>query len=81
MSRLSIVRAKAESHTLSVGPLRGTPVGRYSQDQLESAKQLVAVELKRLEHVADQDTLNRLERDLSVLEAELERREVDLGAA
>lgn len=79
--RLSVVRAKAEAHTLSVGPIRSTPVGKLTQDQLESAKQLVALELKRLEHAADSETLARLERDLSALEEELERREVGLGAA
>lgn len=78
---ITTVRAKAEKHTLSVGPLRATPVGRYTQEQLESARQLVAAELKRLEHSADEGQLSRLEQDLDSVEQELERREADLGAA
>lgn len=79
--KLSTVRAKAEERTLSVGPLRSTPVGKYTTDQLESAKQLVCVELKKLEHVEAKEVCSRLEADLQAVEEELERREMDLGAA
>lgn len=79
--KLSTVRAKAEARTLSVGPLRNTPVGRMSTDQLESSKHLVAVELKKLEHVEAKELCCRLEADLRAVEEELERREMDLGAA
>lgn len=79
--KLSTVRAKAESRTLSVGPLRSTPVGRLTTDQLESSKHLLAVELKKLEHVEAKELFSRLEADLQAVEEELERREMDLGAA
>lgn len=79
--KLSVVRAKAESHTLSMGPVRSTPVGKLTSDQLESAKVMLGAELKLLERVGDTTTLDRLEADLSAVEGELERRECDLGAA
>ncbi|MBL8924102.1 MAG: hypothetical protein JNJ54_34925 [Myxococcaceae bacterium] len=81
LTKLTTLKAKAETRTLSVGPLRSTPVGKYTQDQLESARQLVAVELKRLEHSADSEALSRLEQDLQAVEEELDRRSVNLGAA
>lgn len=80
-TKLSTVRAKAEAHTLSVGPLRSTPVGKYTTDQLESAKHLVCAELKKLEHVEAKEVCSRLDADLRAVEEELERREMDLGAA
>lgn len=80
-ANLSVVRSKAESRTLSVGPLRSTPVGKLTQDQLESSRHLVAATLKELERAADETTLERLEADLRAVEEELERREFDLGAA
>jgi len=76
--RLSTVLAKAESRTLSVGPLRSTPVGKYSQDQLESARLLVAAEQKKAS--GDEELCSRLELDLQAVEQELERRAMGLSA-
>ena len=76
--RLSTVLAKAEAHTLSVGPLRSTPVGKFTQDQLESARLLVAAELKKASGV--EELCSRLELDLQAVEQELERRAMGLSA-
>jgi hypothetical protein len=76
--RLSTVLAKAESRTLSMGPLRSTPVGKYSQDQLESARLLVAEALKS--NSGDEELCSRLELDLQAVEQELERRAMGLSA-
>lgn len=68
--------ARGSQHLLSVGQLRNTPIGRYTQDQLESAGELVDRELETALRTEDEEGLKRLKVDADELTAELERREV-----
>ena len=66
------------TYRLTVGPLKG-PIGTFTVEQLESARELVDVELTKAEEARDETTAKRLQRDANELKNELERR--DLSAA
>jgi hypothetical protein len=69
-----VITATNSTHVLSVGPLR-TPIGTFTLEQLESARELVAQSQDKAEKSGDELTLKRLRADLTQLDAELERRE------
>ncbi len=70
-----VVTTVSSTHTLSVGPLRSTPIGRMSLEQLESAAELVNQESEKAEQRGDEVALARLRKDGLQLDAEIERRE------
>lgn len=70
-----IVTSTSSTHTLSVGPLRSTPIGRMTLEQLESAAELVRQEQDKAEQRGDELALTRLRKDKTQLDAEIERRE------
>ncbi len=74
-----VLSTRSSRHRLSVGQLKGTPLGAYSQEQLESASELVVREIEKAAETGDEVALKRLTLDADELRAELERR--DLTAA
>jgi hypothetical protein len=66
------------THRLSVGPLKA-PLGTFTAEQLESARELVDAALTKAEEAGDETTAKRLQKDAVEVKAELERR--DLSAA
>lgn len=74
-----VVAATPSTHKLSVGPLRETPVGALTMEQLESAETLIELEQQKAEATGDELRLTRLGDDAFEVKAELERR--NLSAA
>lgn len=70
-----VVTTTSSRHTLSVGPLRHTPIGSMTAEQLESARQLVDAALQKAVDAGDDVTKKRLAADVRQLNTELERRE------
>lgn len=75
----TVLSTRSSRHHLSVGQLRHTPLGSYTQEQLESASEVVVREIEKATESGDEVTLKRLTVDADELRAELERR--DLTAA
>lgn len=73
-----LVRAAIGQHCLSAGVLAGSPVGKLTNEQLVDAKAQLEHEKKRMRGLEDDAAVERLQRDLSALTEEQERREVCL---
>lgn len=71
-----VVTSTSSTHILSVGPMRSTPIGRMTLEQLESAVELVRQEQEKAEQRSDELALTRLRKDKAQLAAEIERREL-----
>ena len=74
-----IVTTTNSRHCLTFGPLRKTPIGTMTLEQLESAVQLLEAEEKIANDRSDEMAIKRLAKDASELKAEIERR--NLSAA
>ena len=74
MKKSRVVSATSSRHVLSFGPLRTTPVGSFTPDQLESAIQQLEVEKQRAAERSDELAEKRLATDERELTTELERR-------
>lgn len=75
----TVLSTRSSRHLISVGQLKHTPLGKYSQEQLQSAAELVALELQKAIDASDEVTMKRLTIDADEVKAELDRR--DLHAA
>lgn len=70
----TVLSTRSSRHHLTVGPLRHTPLGAYTQEQLESAKEVVTRALDEAIKANDEAGMKRLTTDADELRAELERR-------
>ena len=70
-----VVTATNSKHCLSFGPLRQTPLGAQTLEQLQTAEVLLDLEQTKAEATCDEVTRKRLATDERELKAELERRE------
>lgn len=70
----TVLSTRSTKHHITVGQLRHTPLGKYTQEQLESAAELVKLELDKAIASESAEDLKRLTLDADELKAELERR-------
>lgn len=70
----TVLSTRSSRHHLTVGQLRNTPLGAYSQEQLESAQEVVTRALDESIKANDEAGMRRLTNDADELRAELERR-------
>lgn len=73
-----LVRAAIGVHCLSAGALAGSPVGKLTSEQLVDARAQLEHEVKRMRGLEDDAAVKRLERDLTAITEEIDRREVCL---
>jgi len=79
--KLTTIRAGIGSHRLSAGVLAGSPVGKLTGDQLVDATAQLEHEIERMGKLDDDAAVKQLRRDLKAIEAERDRRAVDLVAS
>lgn len=80
-SKLTTIRAGIGTHRLTSGVLAGSPVGKLSGDQLEDVVAYLEHETERLAGLADDAAVKSLRVDLKAVNAERERRAVNLEVA